>query len=77
MKGAKDLVILKLEALGRLEVPHVGVVLGVLGDRLRTPLGLELLLLAVGVLRRRDARSSAGSAVVVVAVVVVRVRGVR
>jgi len=67
MKRTEDLVIFELEALGGLEVPHVHVVFGVLRDRLWTPLDLELLL-TVCILRRRDARTPAGPAVVVVRV---------
>lgn len=67
VERTKHLIILKLEALGSLEVSQVCAVFRVLRDLFRTPLSL-VLLLTVGILSRRDARTPTGSAVVVVRV---------
>lgn len=67
VERTEDLVILKLKTLRCFEVPHIRIVLWILRNGFGTPLGFELLL-TVGVLCRRDARTSAGSTVVVVGV---------
>lgn len=74
MEGAEDLIILKLKALGSLEVSHVCAKGRGLGQFLRTALSLELLL-TVGSLRRRDTRTAARATVVVVRGVRVRLHG--
>lgn len=67
VERTKHLIILKLEALGSLKVSQVCAVFRVLRDLFRTPLSL-VLLLTVGVLSGRDARTPTGSTVVVVRV---------
>lgn len=67
MERTENFVVLKFEALCSLEVPQICAVLGILRYRLRAALRLELLL-ALSILRRRDARASAGSTMVVVGV---------
>ena len=71
VEGAEDLVIFKLKALGGFEVSNIGAVGGRLGKLLGTSLSLELLL-TMGILRRRNTRSTARTAVVVVRRVRVR-----
>jgi hypothetical protein len=71
VEGAEDLVILKLEALGSLEVSDVCVVGRSLGKLLGTSLSFELLL-TVGILSRRDTRPATRATVVVVRRVRVR-----
>ena len=71
VEGAEDLVIFKLKALGGFEVSDIGAVGRRLGKLLGTSLSLELLL-TMGILRRRNTRSAARTAVVVVRRVRVR-----
>lgn len=71
VERAKHFVVLKLKALGSLKVTHVRAEGRSLWDLLGTPLCL-ILLLTVGMLGRRDARTPAGATVVVVGVSRVR-----
>jgi len=71
VEGAEDLVILKLETLGSFKVSNVCIVGRSLGKLLGTSLSFELLL-AVGILSRRDTRPATRATVVVVRRVRVR-----